>query len=130
MNRESTSFILTYLWWLCSIVKHNYLARDAAEKNEILSYFADGTELHNSKINWKPLSKFEDKIKEFCTIGDKLFLLTHKNAPNYKIGITDIKNIDYLNAKIIVPESEDLIRNIQKSKNYFFYSLSNWNKPI
>jgi prolyl oligopeptidase len=93
-------------------------------KNEILSFYAPLSELTNAKINWKPLIKYEDQITSIRIIGDKLFFLSHKNAPNYKIGYTDIKNPDFSHPTIVVPESNKVLRRIQKSKNFIYYTLS------
>lgn len=93
-------------------------------KNEVLSFYAPISELTNTKINWKPLIKYEDEITSSYIIGNKLFFLTHKNAPNYKIGVTDIKNPDFNHPTIVVPESNKILRRMQKSKNFIYYSLS------
>ncbi|BDU27621.1 prolyl oligopeptidase family serine peptidase [Flavobacterium sp. GSB-24] len=93
-------------------------------KSEILAFYAPYSELNNPKINWKPLIKYEDEITSYQIIGDQFFFLSHKNAPNYKIGLTDIKNPNIDNAKIIIPESNKVLRRIQKSKNFIYYTLS------
>ena len=104
---------------------YNYIILDiGSTKSEILSFYAPFSELNKEKINWKPLIKYEDEIASSYLIGDKLFFLTHKNAPNYKIGFTDIKNPDFNKATIVVPETDKVLRRMQKSKNYIFYSLS------
>ncbi|MBX2924397.1 MAG: S9 family peptidase [Chitinophagaceae bacterium] len=94
-------------------------------KNEKMVYYAPGSEFSRAKIAWKSLIKFDDEITGYCSIGNQLFFLSHKNAPNFKIGVTDLQNPDFENAKIIVPESKEVIRSIQKTKSYIFYSLSN-----
>lgn len=97
-------------------------------KIEQLVYYAPASELYNEKINWKPLIKFDDEIVSFCSAGDQLFFITHKNAPNYKIGVATIGNTDYVTAKIVVPESDNVISvygsDIQQSKNYIYYYFS------
>ena len=104
---------------------YRYMTLDiGSTKNEILSFYAPLSELANAKINWKPLIKYDDEITGCHIIGDKLFFLSHKNAPNYKIGYTDIKNPDFNNPTILVPESNKVLRRIQKSKNFIYYTLS------
>ena len=95
-------------------------------KIESLVYYAPASELKSEKINWKPLMKLEDEITDYQTIGNQLYFLTHKNASNYRIGVTTIGNTDFSNAKIIVPESKKIIRfdSFRQSKNYLYYSLS------
>jgi prolyl oligopeptidase len=104
---------------------YNYIfLRLGSTKIEQLVYYAPASELKYEKISWKPLIKFDDEITDYCTIGNQLYFLTHKNAPNYKIGIINIGNTDFVNAKIIVPDGKKVIRDIQQSKNYAYYSLS------
>jgi prolyl oligopeptidase len=106
---------------------YNYIFLQlSSTKIEALVYYAPASELKQEKISWKPLIKFDDEITGFCTIGNQLYFLTHKNAPNYKIGVTTIGNTDFVNAKIIVPESKNVIpfQSFQQSRNYIYYSLS------
>ena len=94
-------------------------------QRELLVYYTTISELHKEKINWKPLIKYEDEITEYYSIGNQLFFLTHKNAPKYKIGATNLLQPNFENAKIIVAEGKDVITNIQKTKNYIVYATSN-----
>ncbi len=59
--------------------------------------------------NWKPLFSKEELIKEYIIVGDSILFKTSYNAPNYKIGITSVKNPNFKKAKIIIPESEDQV---------------------
>ncbi|HET6225598.1 MAG TPA: prolyl oligopeptidase family serine peptidase, partial [Bacteroidia bacterium] len=95
-------------------------------KTEIFGYYAPVSELKKEKIAWKPLMKFDDEITSYHTIGNQLYFLTHKGAPNYKIGVTTIGNTDFSNAKIIVPENKKVIPHdcFKQSKNYLYYSLT------
>ncbi len=92
-------------------------------KSEMLIYFATMDELKNEKINWKALIKYEDEITNFKTVGNDFYFLTHKNAPRFKIGMTNILNPNFDKAKIIVPQSEKIISNLLKTKDYLIYSL-------
>ncbi len=94
-------------------------------RSEALVYYATGDQLHKERINWKPLIGYKDEIKDFYSIGDQLFFLSHKNASKFKIGVTSILNPDFDKAKIIVAEGKDVITDIQKSQNYIIYATSN-----
>jgi prolyl oligopeptidase len=93
-------------------------------KNEYLIYYAPVSTLNEKKISWKPLINFSDEITAYYIFGNQLFFLTHKNASNFKIGVTDINNPNFETATIIVKESDKVIRSIQKTRNYLIYSLS------
>lgn len=93
-------------------------------KSESPIFVAPYSELKNKKIKWKQIVKPSDDITDVFISGDKLFLLTHKDAPNYKIALTSLSNPDFHNAKTVVPESKDkVIKSIHNSKNYLYYSL-------
>lgn len=105
---------------------HTYLFLNISSvQNEALVYYTTVSELHREKIQWKPLITHEDDITEYYTIGNQLFFLSHQNAPKYKIGVTDLLHPDFANARILVPEGNDVITNIQKTQNYIIYATSN-----
>lgn len=87
-------------------------------------YYAPLSSIKDKKISWKPIMKASDEITDYYITDNKLFFVTHKNAPNYKLGVTDLNNPDFNNSKIIVPESDKVITGIHSSKNYLFYGLS------
>lgn len=100
--------------------------RLSSVKAETPIFVAPYSDLKNKKIKWKQIVKASDDITSIHISGDQLFLLTHKNAPNYKIILTSLSNSNFDNAKIIVPEVKDaVIMSIHSSKNYLFYSLGN-----
>jgi len=40
-----------------------------------------------------------------CSIyNDKLYMLSHKDAPKFKVVMTDMNNMDIAHAKVIQPE--------------------------
>lgn len=94
-------------------------------KRESLVYYTTISELHKENINWKPLMKYEEEITEFYSIGNQLFFLSHKNAPKFKIIVTNLLKLNFENAKIIVAEGKDVITSIQKTKNFIIYATSN-----
>ncbi|ROI01850.1 S9 family peptidase [Chryseobacterium sp. G0240] len=94
-------------------------------KSESPQFYAPYSALKDKKITWKPIVKASDDITQTFIKGDQLFFLSHKNAPNYKIGVTSLSNPDFDHAKIIIPEGNAVITSMHNSKNYLFYSLNN-----
>ncbi len=102
----------------------NIIVKLGSVKSEHPIFVAPYSELKNKKIKWRQIVKTSDDITDVFISDDQLFLLTHKEEPNYKIALTSLANPDFKNAKIIVPESRDkVIKSIQNSKNYLYYSL-------
>ncbi|WP_419868560.1 prolyl oligopeptidase family serine peptidase [Chryseobacterium sp. CT-SW4] len=104
----------------------NIVLRLSSVRSESPIFVAPYSEIKNKKIKWKQIVKPTDDITDVFISGDKLFLLTHKDAPNYKIILTSLSQPDFDNAKVIIPESKDrVITSIHSSKNYLYYSLGN-----
>lgn len=94
-------------------------------KSENPQFYAPYSSIKDKKTPWKQIVKASDEITQTFINGDQLYFLSHKKAPNYKIGVTSLSNPDFDHAKIIIPESNDVIRSMNNSKNYLYYSLSN-----
>jgi prolyl oligopeptidase len=50
-------------------------------------------------------------------IGDKLYIFTNDNAPNYKLMLADKNNPEYKNWKTLIPESETVMQSYIVTKN-------------
>ncbi len=100
----------------------NYILLNlGSTKSESPQFYAPYSALKDKKITWKQIVKTSDDIVQTFITGDQLFFLTHKNAPNYKIGVTSLSNPDFAHAKILVPESNTTsITSIQTSKIILF----------
>ncbi len=75
--------------------------------------------------NWTLLFSKNEQIKNYTIIGDSIVFKTSKNAPNFKIGITSIKNPNYETARILVKEKDDeVITDFAIMKDGLFYVSS------
>ncbi|WP_420574476.1 prolyl oligopeptidase family serine peptidase [Kordia sp.] len=70
-------------------------------------YYTEYDNLYNTKIEWKPLFKQEDKIPFFYVDQDDLYFLTAHEASNFKICKTSLKNPDVRSAEVLVAENPD-----------------------
>lgn len=50
-------------------------------------------------------------------LGDKLYILTNDHAPNYRFMVADKANPDYKNWKVLIPESETVLSNVEVLKD-------------
>ena len=89
-------------------------------QQEIVSFYAPISQLSKKKIAWKPFSTADDMIvRGIAAISDDAFAITHKNAKNYKLIGTNMKNPDWKNAEIIIAEKADkTIEYFISSKDY------------
>ena len=101
----------------------NYLiaGKYSVDNNQVY-YYAPKSELLSGKINWKPLCNKSDEITGFVAHDDKIYLLSSKNASNFKIIMTDLKNPDIANAKLIMNGGDKKIESISSSKDYLIIS--------
>jgi prolyl oligopeptidase len=50
-------------------------------------------------------------------IGDKLYILTNDNAPNYRFMVADKSRPEYANWKVLIPEAETVLENVEVMKD-------------
>ena len=50
-------------------------------------------------------------------IGDKLYIFTNDNAPNYRLMVAEKNNPEYTNWKALIPESETVMQSYVVTKN-------------
>jgi len=88
-------------------------------------YYANMADLKNDRINWRPLINKRDLLSKPTLIEDDLYCMSSKNASNFKIIKTNIKNINFEDAEIVVPENkEETILDFKITKDGLFYTTS------
>jgi prolyl oligopeptidase len=101
---------------------HKYLMATAwsGAQDQNRSFFTPAVQFKNSNINWKPLAKPEDQIRDAIIYQDKVYMLTRKGAPNFKIVVSSINQFDVKNAKTLIQESNKPIEWWKISKDFLF----------
>jgi prolyl oligopeptidase len=95
-------------------------------QNEMRIYYAPVSELNDPKIKWNVLCKTSDNlVRGIEFYGDYVYAVTHTDAPNYKLVRTSVKNPDWAHAETVLPEAQDSIQSIAKSKDFLFVVYSN-----
>jgi len=88
-------------------------------------FYAPTTEINKEKIEWKQLFKTEDEVYDFSATEKELYVYTPKDAANFKILRTSLKNPDLANAEVIVPEnSQATLTSFSLSNEGIYYTLS------
>ena len=94
-------------------------------QNELTAFYAPIIQYNSGKIQWKTLCSPADKlVRSFDVVGDKMFCITYKDAKNYKLVSTDLKNPDWANAKVIAPEKNMTLETFTRSKDYLLLKYS------
>ncbi len=63
--------------------------------------------------HWQKVADSPEGVTAFGLHEDKLYLLTHKDAPRYRVIAVDATHPDFANAETIVPASERVVTDIQ-----------------
>lgn len=82
------------------------------------SFFAPASDLENSIINWKPLAKTEDQIIDAIIYKENVYLVSRKDAPNFKVLVSPLNNLDITHAQILIPESKQSIGWVKLCRDY------------
>lgn len=86
--------------------------------------------LHLNNITtkkWMPLFKKSNQIKDFIIKEDSIIYKTSKEAPNFKICITSIKNPNFQNPRVLVKEHKNKVITDFEITNEALYFVTNTN---
>ncbi len=72
----------------------------------------------NSGAAWKKIINMDDEVTSVYGFGDKLFMVSKKNAPNGKLLSMDLNNPDLANVKLIAAEKDMPLEGLTQSKNF------------
>jgi prolyl oligopeptidase len=98
--------------WMIGLVVHG----DLEEKS---IYAAPRSALVDpATIPWKSICDVEDAVADYDLIGDTIYLMTHKDAPRYKVMAMSLQESGLANALTIVPESQAVIEAIKVAGEY------------
>lgn len=111
LNMEAKVYPFSYL----SKDSKDYLfSGQGSVEREMNLYYAPIGQFNSGAIQWKMLCNSEDKLVRGMDIdGNKVYAITYKDAKNYKLVSTDLRNPDWERAKTIAPE--------QKSKTLEYF---------
>ncbi len=88
-------------------------------------FYAPASEANSPKIGWKHLFSPGDEVYDFSATDKDLYIYTPKNAPNFKILKTSLKNPDIEHAAEVVPEDPDAaITSFGLTKEALYYTVT------
>ena len=111
--------------FLSEFEKDYVFAAQGTVQPEVIAYYAPISEFNSPKINWKQLSTSEDMIVRGFEIFDgKMYAITHKDAKNYKLVATDLKNVNWKSPEVIAPEKATTLEYLTRSKDLLILTYS------
>lgn len=78
-------------------------------QNEVTMYDAPISAVGKPDTPWKKICDTGDDVTDFTLHGNQIFLLTHKDAPRFKLIETSLANPDLADAKVVVPEGPGVL---------------------
>jgi prolyl oligopeptidase len=91
--------------------------------NDVKILAAPLASLHRDPIPWQEITTEDDEVSGFAVRGSDIYLLTHHDAPRYKVVRTSLTKPDLDKAKTIIAPSDSLIVNIEVAKDALYAHL-------
>lgn len=101
---------------------YNYLILQlwSGSQEQMRRFFAAASDFSKPQINWNPLTLPEDEVRSVVVARGNAYMVTKKNAPNRKLVVAPLTELDSVHTKILIEESEKLIEEISICKDFLF----------
>jgi len=86
-------------------------------QNEQTIYVAPLDSVTSGRVPWKKVADVADDVTGADVEGSTVYLLTHKDAPTYKIVASNLAAPDIAHAQTVVPESASVIEALSGAKD-------------
>jgi prolyl oligopeptidase len=89
-------------------------------QNELTIFAAPLSAVDGASTPWRKLVDVDDDVTGFDVKGSTIYLLTHKDASRFKVVSMSMTNPDFATAKLLVPPSQMVIRDIAVAKDALY----------
>ena len=86
-------------------------------QNEISVYIAPRADALKPAVKWRKLFDRDADVTSFAIHGDDLYVLSHKDAPRYKVLRTSVTHPDLKHADVIIAPSDEIVVAISAAKD-------------
>ena len=80
--------------------------------NDLTVYSAPLESIGKARVKWQKIIDVDDAVVNLDVRRDDLYLITHKNAPRFKVIRVSLSHIDLAKAQVVIPSGEAVITNI------------------
>jgi prolyl oligopeptidase len=94
---------------------------DGVSPEQVL-YSAKLTDLQAGHPSWRKIAVPADGVVGAAVEGNRIDLLTHKDAPRFKVIETGLDKPDIATAKTVVPESDGVLTTISTASDGLYYA--------
>jgi prolyl oligopeptidase len=78
-------------------------------QNEVTVYSTASSALASGNVAWTRIATDDDDVTGYDVKGSTIYLLTHKDAPAFKVVATSLDSPDFATAKTVIPESKEVV---------------------
>src|SRR5215469_13069765 len=89
-------------------------------QNDLTCYTAPVESLGQGKASWTKLFDAKDGVTNLDMRGDDLYLISHKDAPRFKVIHTTFSHPDFEHAEAVVAASEKVVNNVLASQDALY----------
>jgi prolyl oligopeptidase len=89
-------------------------------KNELTMVISPADALAKGAPTWTKIIDVDDGVTDCAQFGHDLWLMTHKDAPRYKVTHIDLDKPDIAHADTVVPQSDLVVRGLFTSKDALY----------
>lgn len=83
-------------------------------------YVAPLADAMKAGAKWRRIAATEDQVTDVQAVGDRLYVLTHRDAPRYKLLALDAATGDLAHADTVVPASERVLQGMAVAKDAIY----------
>jgi len=101
--------------WAAGFVSHG-------TDRELSLYVAPLAEVTAGRAKWRKVIDRSDDVTSFEVIGDRLFVLTHKDASRFRILETSLDDPDLATARVVMAEGAGVITGLARAADGLYVS--------
>jgi prolyl oligopeptidase len=84
-------------------------------------------QLEAGKPEWKPLATRDDRVTALAVKGDRVYALTFRDAPRYKLLTGRLDGFSPSTAKVLVPETDRVLTDLAAASDAVYVALREGN---
>jgi prolyl oligopeptidase len=92
-------------------------------QNEATLYVTPLVTVGVANTPWRKVCDVEDGVTGFSVSGENIFLLTHKEAPRFRIIKTSLSQPDIVSAETVVPPGEAVVAGLACAKDALYVQV-------
>lgn len=89
-------------------------------QREITAYVAPKTEIDGPKAAWKKIVDLSDQVTDGTLHGNQVFVLTHKDAPRFKIVEFDLQTGSFSSGKVVIAPSDRVVQGLAAAQDALY----------